>query len=226
MKALLALLLMLVAQPALAQRVDWNRTIAATPEGGYLIGNPKARVRVVEYFSLTCSHCRDFVANDLPALRKSYIARGLVSLELRNFVLNAPDLAASMLMRCATPSRAVDLYHAIYADQSALFFERPPPNADAAARIQNAPVEQRALHYAKETGLIGWFVRKGVTERSAAACLTDKAHEQVLTGLRRKAVEQYDIQGTPAFLVNGRKAGGSSWKELEPVIKQALENAN
>ena len=43
-----------------APATDWSRTVVATPEGGYAMGNPRAKVTLVEYASLACSHCRDF----------------------------------------------------------------------------------------------------------------------------------------------------------------------
>lgn len=226
MRALLALLLMLFAAPVAAQRVDWNKTITLTPEGGYLIGNPKAKVRVIEFFSLTCPHCKDFVVNDLPVIRSTYITRGTVSLELRNFVLNGPDLAASMLMRCASAPQAVTLYHAAFAEQHALFFERPQLPPAALERVQKAPVERRALQFATEAGLLKWFVGRGVPVARANACLTDKKAEAQLIGIRKQAISQFDIQGTPGFVVNGKKVQGSSWLELEPVIQQALRAQN
>lgn len=221
MKPLLALLLALFAAPALS--ADWTRTIAVTPEGGYRIGNPRAAVKVIEYFSLTCPHCRAFVQNDLPTLKTNYVAKGRVSLELRNFFLNGPDLAASILMRCARPVQAVRLYDAVFADQEALFFKQQPLAPEAIDRIRNAPDEKRALQFAQESGITRWFAARGVSAPLAATCLTDKKGEEKLLAMRKQAVELYDVQGTPSFVVNGRKIDGGSWAELEPAIQKALK---
>ena len=56
---------LLAAAPAAAQapavaNVDWSQRVATTPEGGFRMGNPDAPVKLVEFLSLTCSHCATF----------------------------------------------------------------------------------------------------------------------------------------------------------------------
>ena len=88
------------AQPG----TDWVAMIEKTPEGGYRMGNPNARVQLVEFASLTCPHCADFTKEAGPVLKRDYIAKGLVSYELRTFARDPADYAASMLSRCQSPA--------------------------------------------------------------------------------------------------------------------------
>lgn len=211
----------LLASPSLAAR-DWTKTISATREGGYLIGNPAAPVKVIEYFSLTCPHCRHFAETGMPSLKSSYVARGKVSLELRNFVLNAPDLTASLLMRCGNAAQAVRLFDAIYADQDGLFAGAYSMSREAADRVSGAPEAQRAGALAREAAIDKWFAARGVPAKRAAACLADRKREQQLVDLRERAVSGHDVQGTPSFIVNGKLIDGVGWDNLEQAIKQAL----
>ena len=65
---------------------DWSQTYSATDAGGFLMGNPNAKVRLVEYGSLTCPHCREFDDTGVKPLVDTYVKKGLVGYEFRNFV--------------------------------------------------------------------------------------------------------------------------------------------
>jgi protein-disulfide isomerase len=87
------------AKPAPSR--DWARTVASTPEGGFRMGNPNAKVKLVEYGSLACPHCRHFEQTGYKPLVQQYVRTGRVSYEFRNLLLNAPDIAVSLLAHCA-----------------------------------------------------------------------------------------------------------------------------
>lgn len=213
----------LMVSPAHAAARDWSRTVSATKEGGYLIGNPAARVKVIEYFSLTCPHCRHFAATGMAPLKSGYVAKGTVSLELRNFVLNGPDMSASILMRCGSPALAVRLFEVIYADQEKLFAGVYSLGEGAAERIRAVPENQRAATLAREAGIDRWFAAKGVPPRRGAACLADPKREQQLANMVERAATTLGVEGTPTFFVNGVKIEGSGWDTLEPAIIKALQ---
>lgn len=214
-------LMMIGSAPASARPVDWTTTVSLTPEGGYLVGNPEAKVKVIEYFSLTCSHCRHFAETGMPSLKKNYVAWGKVSVELRNFVLNPADMAASVLMRCAIPAKSVRLFDAAYAEQDTLFAGAYQITREAAQQIMAAPLAQRTDAYARATGIDRWFVAKGLKPASVAQCLADPARQERLVQLRDAGVK-LGVEGTPTFFVNGRKVDGTGWAELEAALKAAL----
>src|SRR4051812_932713 len=67
------------AKPAAAPppaRPNWVQTVVRTPEGGYRMGNPAARIALIEYGSRTCPHCALFDAQGVPALTSKYVANG------------------------------------------------------------------------------------------------------------------------------------------------------
>ena len=214
-------LLLNLAAPALSKPRNWVGVVSATPQGGYLIGNPKAPVKVIEYFSLTCPHCRHFAETGIAPLKANYIANGRVSLELRNLILNAPDLTASLLMRCTQPAKAAQLYDQIYAEQEAVFGGTYHLSSDAVARIEAAPDTQKPAVLAREGGIDKWFIAKGLAPKAVSACLADPKAQDRLLAIRNDAVKNYDVQGTPSFIVNGKRIDGVTWEDLEPALKAA-----
>jgi protein-disulfide isomerase len=209
--------LLVFGMPANAAR-DWTRTVTATKDGGYLVGNPAAPHKLIEYYSLTCPHCQHFTVEGLPALRSQYIAPGKLSLELRNFILNGPDLAASILLRCGTPATAVRLYDEVFAHQQDLFGRISALSADAEARISAAPEQQRPAVFAKEAGLIDWFAARGIPAPKGTACLSDPTGLKALIAMREAAVTRYNVAGTPGFVVDGTLVDGADWASLKSVL--------
>src|SRR5262249_14475862 len=100
-------------------RRDWTDIAESTPEGGFRMGNPNARVKLVEYGSLPCEHCAAFAAHGLRELLQDYVQHGQVSLEFRNYYRDGVDIAAAMLSRCAEPRPYFDLTYALLAQQRA-----------------------------------------------------------------------------------------------------------
>lgn len=201
-----------------AAHADWVATITRTPAGAYVLGNPAAKVRIVEYLSYTCSHCAAFDAEGGPALRATYIATGHVSLEVRHAIRDPFDTAAAMLARC-DPSRFFAISHAIFARQ-AVWLGRaagyaapvPPPASDAAALAA----------VARFTGLDAIAAEQGLAPARQGACLAAKPELDRLGAMRQEAWTTRGIDGTPAFFVNGVDAGTTSWSQLEPRIVAAL----
>src|SRR5687767_11435749 len=73
------------AAAAAPKNGDWSTMVTKTPEGGFVMGNPNAKVKLVEYGSLTCDHCAAFEEQGGKALVDDYVKKGLVSWEFRNF---------------------------------------------------------------------------------------------------------------------------------------------
>ena len=82
---------------------SWIETAAETPEGGFVIGNPNAPLKLVEYASHTCSHCAAF-SQEGAAKLDEYVAKGTVSYEIRNQIHDPIDLTIALLARCGTPA--------------------------------------------------------------------------------------------------------------------------
>ncbi|WP_156679598.1 DsbA family protein [Sphingomonas profundi] len=197
---------------------DWSATVTRAPSGGYVLGNPRARLRLVEYASLTCSHCAAFSAEGWPALRANYLRRGLVSLEMRHAVRDRADLAASLLARCAGP-------RGYFATLERLFAAQADWLPKAAAAPEGDPADTPA---AREAALVATADAADLpaiaraAPAAAAACLRNPAEQKALGAMTDEAWGVRHIAGTPTFLINDKMADGSSWKLLEPQIAAAL----
>jgi protein-disulfide isomerase len=213
-----------LASPLTAQaKKDWNTVIGATPEGGILVGNPAAKVRLVEFASFTCSHCKTFHDEGVPAL-KPLIASGKLAFERRSFVRNGPDFAASLLAGCLPTTASLAMGNALFVEQTAWFdsFTRIAP-ADGQA-IAKLPPEQQPARLAELAGLDGWAAKRGLPLEKGRACLADKAAQDKLLAIRSEAIDRYKLEGTPTFVLNGvTLAGVYDWAGLQPKLMAALK---
>lgn len=216
-----ALMLPPVAAPAqrgaAAQR-DWTRTVIRTPEGGYRMGNPNAPLKVVEYGSITCSHCADFSEQASATLRANYIRSGRMSFEYRPYLLFPTDPGAFVLLNCLGPARFFAASEQLYATQAAWVARvRALPQAEH-GRIAALPELQQFAAYARAAGFDQFFRRHGMTAARINACLADPAGYRRLSAITT-AAEQAGVQGTPTFVVNGRLVGPQEWSTLEPMLQ-------
>jgi len=201
---------------------DWTEVVAQTPEGGYLMGNPDAPVKLVEYASMTCPHCATFSRSASEQLKNEYVKSGQVSFEFRNFVLNAVDLGASMLARCQEPRAFFRMTEQLFAEQDQwLAGYQAIPEAEQ-QRIASLPEAQQVGALAKAGGVDAFFRKRGVPEARVDQCLGDPANLQRLVDMSEAAGRE-GITGTPAFKINGELLQGvSSWDQVEPRIRQAI----
>jgi protein-disulfide isomerase len=198
---------------------DWRQMIAQTPEGGYRMGNPNAPVKLVEYGSLTCPHCKQFSDEATAALRDTYVRSGQVSWEFRNFLLGGPDLALSLLSRCQPPAAFFTTIEGIYTRQGE--FMEKLDDAER-ARIAALPPEQQLEPLARAMDLDTYFARLGVPEARFSQCIGDTQQIQQLTERTQRAAAEEGVPGTPSFFINGTRVEAGLWSELEPLLRSAL----
>lgn len=209
--------------PALAapQR-DWTRTVVATPAGGFQIGNPRAKVKLIEYASFTCPHCAHFAEKGMPLLLQNYVRRGKVSFELRNFVRDPYDLAAALLSRCARPRQYFPFTHQIFATQKAWIGRFGDLSASESDALNALPQSAKLTRISAIAGFNTLAAKFGVGPARAKACLADEKAMARIAEIRREAISRYTLTGTPSFVINGKKADGvGGWTELEPLLRQA-----
>lgn len=203
---------------------DWTQVVAATPEGGFRMGNPDAKVKLLEFASLTCPHCRAFQQEGLPTIKSKYVATGKVSYEYRPFILNGVDFAPSLLVRCQTPAAAFNLIDAFYDQQPTwvLPFTKPLPD-DVQKKLSALPQEQQITAFATQGGLDAFMRTRGVTKAKFDQCTSDKAGIQKLTDIRNDASNNYGLTGTPTFAINGTtQKDVYDWAKLKPMLDAAL----
>lgn len=210
------------AKPAAPAGKDWSKSVVATPEGGFLMGNPNAKVKLLEFGSFTCPHCRDFHTQAAKVLKERYIASGQVAWEFRSFILNGIDVPVSLLAYCVPPAAFFATQDGIYDTQEAWVgsFQK---NAGDVNKLQSAPQDQQFAGVIKATGLDGFFKMRGLPASKQQQCLADKAVLEKLAAVRGDAVKTYKLTGTPTFVINGiTQENVFDWASLKPKLDAAL----
>lgn len=197
----------------------WSDVVAPSPEGGMVIGNPDAPIKVVEFASMTCSHCADFSQTAMEELTKDYINTGRVSLELRHFVRDPLDATVAAVLRCAPADRYFPLLENSFAAQADLFAGAQANPSAGEAAMKLAP-DQRFTTLAAGWKLDEFFKARGVTQDQLNACLSNVDNISKLEEITNNATQQHRISGTPSFLINGQLADGiASWAPLRDRLR-------
>ena len=203
---------------------DWSKIVTATPEGGFLMGNPNAKARLVEFGSMTCPHCAEFDKTGVTPLTNTYVKTGQVSWEFRNYVRDAFDLAASLVARCNGEKSFFPMTRALYEDQKNWVAKIQATPQDQLEALQNLPPNQQFKEMATLAGFQQWAAARGVPQAKSTQCLTDENAVNKLVQMSSDATSQYpEFPGTPSFVLNGKLLEKTAtWEALEPQIKSAL----
>lgn len=199
---------------------DWTSTVVATPEGGFRMGNPAAPVKLVEYGSLACPHCRHFEETGYKPLVQGYVRTGRVSYEFRNLLINGPDMSISLLTRCAGPAKFFPMSELVYATQEQWQKKIEGMSADDQAALDKMTDQQRVIRFAELGGMAQMAARFGVTAARAKQCLADPKGLERLINMTKTAMDN-GIGHTPTFIINSKVTDAATWEALEPLLKQA-----
>ena len=151
------------------------------------LGSDQAPVKVIEFFSLTCTHCAAFSRETMPEVKAKLIATGKVQMIYRDFPLDRVALMAAMVARTLPPDRYEPFVSALFASQDHWAFNR-----------QGDPREELA----KMAGLAG------LSRPAFDAAIADKALEQFVLAGQQKAEDEYHVDSTPTFVANGNTHAG------------------
>jgi len=213
-----AVLTLSFAQPATAK--DWNATVTKLPSGAYLIGNPNAKVKLVEYLSYSCPHCAAFRKESAAVLHGQYIRSGSTSLEIRNQVHDQLDLAIALLAQCAGPQRFEPLMNVFYDQQNQWLSTGISFEQDNGRRLAMYPAKDRLKASAEGAGIPAIAVQHGMSRTEVDSCLASDAPMQAVTRMMQAAPRE--ITGTPSFIVNGKIAANVyDWPHLQPILRAA-----
>ncbi len=199
----------------------WADMVSRTPEGGYLMGNPEAPIKLIEFGALSCSHCADFAKEADAELRDTFVASGRVSYELRLFLLNALDMPAALLVTCGAPETVPALATQFWAWQPTMF-ENLQAAGDARMKaVQELPPQQRFAGIASAAGMDTFINTRGIAADQAKACLADGSKAASFAQQNESWSKQYEITGTPTFFLNGAKIDAGTWAEVKASLEAA-----
>ncbi|MGH6760478.1 MAG: DsbA family protein [Phyllobacterium sp.] len=186
--------------PAGQGTVDMAKLLEAGTLKDMSIGDASAPVTIVEYASMTCSHCAHFHTTTLPEIKKKYIDTGKARLIFREFPFDPRAAAAFMLARCAPEDRYFPLVDVLFKQQQQW------------AGAANA--EEPLLQISKLAGF---------TQESFKACLTNQQLLNDVNAVRERGANEFGIDATPTFFINGTKyAGALSVDEMSAIIDGLL----
>ena len=167
------------------------------------MGDPAAKVKLVEYASATCPHCARFNTEVFPAFKAKYIDTGKVHYTFKEFLTPPNDVAAAafLLARCAGKDKYFTVVDTVFRSQQEMFSGAETPR-DVLLKIAQS---------------------SGMTEQQFTACISDETALKALNERIDKAVKVDKISSTPTFVINGKtvKEGEISLAELDAAVAQA-----
>ncbi len=171
-------------------------------DNDFVIGDKDAPITIIEYASMSCSHCAYFHNNTLNDLKTEYIDTGKVRFVFRDFPFNYPALLGSMMMRCIPNEVRYDYMNALYLLQKSWV-------------IRENATTMKELYKIMQSG--------GMTKDEFDACYSNEQLEnEILEGVIA-AQKEFNIRSTPSFLVNGNLIeGNKSIKEFRQIIDKIL----
>jgi len=151
------------------------------------LGDPAAKVTVMEFFSLTCTHCAAFARDTMPQIEKELVTPGQVRFVYRDYPLDQVALTAAMVARYLPAERYVRFVNALFANQDRWAFARGVNSTEeiwkmAALAGMGRPTFDQAV---ADTGLRDWILQQQQADR-----------------------DHWKIDATPSFVINGQKYSG------------------
>ena len=174
---------------------------------GMQLGNDDAPITVIEYRSLTCSHCAEFSKVTFPELKEKYIDTGKIKFELRPFALNAIDLNAFKLLHCSNENDFLSLEKLLFEDQQKWIISSP-----------NDQVLENSTEALGKYGLLF-----GITKDQYNSCLEDEDITDFIISMRMEGAQKYNITSTPSFVINDEVYGGyRNFEDFEKILKKSI----
>ena len=171
-------------------------------ENDFIIGDENAPITIIEYASMSCSHCADFHTKTLPDLKTEFIDTGKVRMVFRDYPFNYPALLGSMMMRCIPGDVRYDYMNALYQLQPN-WVNRDPK------------ITKKELYKIMQSG--------GMTKDEFDTCYGDLDNENLILEGVMAAQKDFNIKSTPSFVINGNLVeGNKNIKEFRQIIDKIL----
>ena len=164
-------------------------------------GQDDAKITIIAYESLTCSHCADFHNNIYPLLKKEFIDTGLVKIEFRHFPLDIIALNASKISQCKQ-DQSLEIMMSLYSDQQAW--------------IKGKTIEEANENLEK-------FVENKNFNLNFKKCISDKKIEDFVLNDRIEGTKKFEINSTPTIIINGKKFEKTlNYKNLKKSLEKLI----
>ena len=203
---------------------SWLETASMSEDGlGYIVGNPEAPLKLIEYASHTCGACANFSVTGKAPL-KEYVATGVVSFEQREVFLNTFDVVIASLTQCGPGERMQALSDEVWQNLPTVMQGiQGAQGIEAASQLE---LNERFVRIGEVTGLVDFFAARGLSADQARTCLADADAIDAMVKGSSAVAEEVGVAGTPTFTLNGSKVDAITWGQLEPILQRAGARGN
>ena len=166
-----------------------------------VVGNKNAKITIITYESLTCSHCADFHINVYPELKRDYIDTGIAKIEFRHFPLDIAALNASKISQCENDGRS-EILNSLYINQQKW--------------VKGKSIEEVNVNLEKFLSTEGFNI-------DFNQCTTDKKIEDFILNDRIEGVKKFKVNATPTIIINDKKFEKSlNYKNLKKSLEKLI----
>ena len=176
-------------------------TVASAEIKRIVSGNQNAKITIIAYESLTCSHCANFHKDVYPSLKKDFIDKGLVKIEFRHFPLDIAALNASKISLCKQ-DQSLEILEKLYSNQQAW--------------IKGKEIEDVNNHL-KE------FLKNAGFDIDFEKCINNKEIEDYVLNDRIEGTKNFKVNSTPTIIINNEKFEKSlNYKNLKKTLEKLI----
>ncbi|TSB05162.1 DsbA family protein [Sphingorhabdus contaminans] len=210
-----------IAKVAAPAGKAWTDVVTKTEVGGYKMGNPDAKLQLVEYGAITCPGCAQFSVQSTVELNE-IVNTGVVAMEFRPYLVHGvQDIPGFLLAACSGPEAFFPLTEQLYAEQQSWLSKISTVTEADQQAMQKMTPEQISTLLGTKMGLIDFVKSRGISEDQAKSCLSDKAAIDALIASTERGTKEDGVTGTPFFLLNGAKLDASSWNQVKGKLVEA-----
>ena len=164
-------------------------------------GNENAKITIIAYESLTCSHCADFHKDVYPKLKKDYIDTGLAKIEFRHFPLDIAAFNASKISQCKQ-NEGLEILEKLYFNQQSW--------------VKGNTVEEVNKNLKN-------FVKKEGFDINFDKCINNKEIEDFVLNDRIEGTKNFKVNATPTIIINDKKFEKSlNYKNLKKSLEKLI----
>ena len=168
---------------------------------GIIEGNKSAKIEILVYESLTCPHCAEFHKKVYPDLKRSFIDKGLVKIEFKNFPLDIAGLNASKIAHCKNDGKS-DILHFLYHNQNTW---------TKGKTIDQVNSNLKEILNKENFGI------------DFNECIANKKIEDHILEGRIEGVKKFEINSTPTLIINNKKFDKPlTFKNLKKAIEKLI----
>lgn len=201
----------------------WTRSIVVTAEGGHMIGNPAAPVRLTEYASYTCRECAAYNLQSEGVVGLAYLPSGRIAVEVRLLTETPVDLATAMLASCGDPRNFFRNHNAFLRSQGKWMAPLAHASGIQKQRWKHPDLGTRNRAIAADLKLYDVMGGRGYDRQQLERCLNDKTMAARLTAASQAAVA-LGVAKTPGFSINGTLLKNThDWAALRPQLDESLK---